>query len=184
MYQSNLLSFLRKWAWVELVIACALLVLIVLIIGYQIVARSAFGAPLVWAEEAAMFAFLWVVFLGAGLAAKLGQHIQVSALEGLGGDGLAVALNIFGAAVAGVALLYIGWLAYGFLPIEMRTTSIALPIDIPKAYFFSIPLIYSALSMTLSFAMAALIGRTKQGRDALQDMQWRLMGADHSDGVL
>lgn len=184
MYQSNLLSLLRKWAWAELLVGCSLLALIVLIIGYQIVARSAFGAPLVWAEEAAMLCFLWVIFLGAGLAAKLGQHIQVTALEGLGGERLAVALNIFGAVVAGVALLYIGWLAYGFLHIEMRTTSIALPVDIPKAYFFSIPLIYSAVSMSVSFAISALIGRTAEGRAALLELQARLVGADHSEGVL
>ncbi|MCP1199576.1 TRAP transporter small permease [Notoacmeibacter sp. MSK16QG-6] len=180
----SMISALKLWARLELIVASTLLTLIVVLIGYQIVARSLFGAPLVWAEEAAMFCFLWVTFIGAGLAAKLGQHIRVSALEAFGGERLALALDIFGAIVAGATLFYIGKLAFGFLPIEMRTTSIALPIDIPKAYFFSIPLVYASISMTAGLAGAAWIGRTHEGKEQLQSLRHQIFDADHSEGVL
>lgn len=178
------LSVLGTWARIELVTACTLLAAIVGLIGFQIVARSFFGAPLVWAEEAAMLCFFWVIFIGAGLAAKLGMHIQVSALEGVGGPGLALALNVFAAVVSAAALLYIGKLAYGFLPIEMRTTSIALPVDIPKAWFYSVPLIYATVSMTAGFLMSAWIGRTAAGHLELRGLRSSLLGDDHEEGVL
>jgi TRAP-type C4-dicarboxylate transport system permease small subunit len=46
----------------------------------QVVARYAFGAPLIWSEEAARYLFVWVSMLGAALAVRQGAHYALTAL--------------------------------------------------------------------------------------------------------
>ncbi len=46
----------------------------------QVVARYAFGAPLIWSEEAARYLFVWVSMIGAALAARQGGHYALTAL--------------------------------------------------------------------------------------------------------
>ncbi len=179
-----LFLMLRAWARLELVLASVLLFGVVALIGYQIIARSLFGAPLVWAEEAAMLAFLWIIFLGAGLAAKIGQHIQVTALEGIGGEKFRVFLLYLGAVISTLALIGVLWLAYGLIPVEWRTTSIALPVDLPKAYYYSIPLIYSCISMIVGFFSGAILGSSEAGREALNNLRGAIVFSDHSEGAI
>jgi len=46
----------------------------------QVVARYAFGAPLIWSEEAGRYLFVWVSMIGASLAARQGGHYALTAL--------------------------------------------------------------------------------------------------------
>lgn len=50
---------------------------IVAIMGAQVVARYVFGYPFVWAEEIATYLFIWIVFLGSGLAFQRRAHIAL-----------------------------------------------------------------------------------------------------------
>lgn len=50
---------------------------IVLIMGAQVIARYAFGHPFVWAEEISTYLFVWIVFLGSGLAFQRRAHIAL-----------------------------------------------------------------------------------------------------------
>lgn len=49
----------------------------VVIMAAQVVARYIFSNPFVWAEEIATYLFIWIVFLGAGLAFNRRAHIVV-----------------------------------------------------------------------------------------------------------
>lgn len=40
-----------------------------------------FGSPLIWAEELARYLFVWMVFLGAAVAARKHEHIVVDLLS-------------------------------------------------------------------------------------------------------
>jgi TRAP-type C4-dicarboxylate transport system permease small subunit len=50
---------------------------IVAIMGAQVVARYIFGFPFVWAEEISTYLFIWIVFLGSGLAFQRRAHIAL-----------------------------------------------------------------------------------------------------------
>jgi TRAP-type C4-dicarboxylate transport system permease small subunit len=50
---------------------------IVVIMGAQVVARYVFGHPFVWAEEISTYLFVWIVFLGSGLAFQRRAHIAL-----------------------------------------------------------------------------------------------------------
>ncbi len=60
-------------------VIAAFLVFVALTFG-QVVLRYGFGRPLTWAEEVSRYLFVWVVFVGAGVAARYRGHIALDFL--------------------------------------------------------------------------------------------------------
>ena len=55
------------------------------------------------------------------------------------------------------------------MAIEARSTTVALPIDLPRSYFFSVPLMVSCLLMALTtilFFVEAVLGVVGRDEDA------------------
>lgn len=74
---------LRRLNWVydnfeEIASALALLSMVGLL-AIQVISRYVFRASVPWTEELARFAFLFLVYLSASLAAKYGRHIRITA---------------------------------------------------------------------------------------------------------
>ena len=148
------MSFFRALLrWMGLAEVCAgvfLLGAIVCLIFYQVTARYVFGEPEAWIEEICAYALIWLVFLGAGAAMKLDRHIRVTSLEARAGPRMKTALRWLGALVTVSALALTGFHAAKFFPIEMRSSSVALPVNLPRAFFFSLPLMWACASASLS----------------------------------
>jgi TRAP-type C4-dicarboxylate transport system permease small subunit len=93
--------------WLEVLIAIALAVMVVLVFG-NVVLRYAFNSGLTLSEELSRWLFVWMTFLGAIVAMKDGAH--------LGSDTLVSKLSIQGQKVflvIGHALmLFICWLLF------------------------------------------------------------------------
>lgn len=59
---------------------CAFIMTVMVIcLGAQVFFRFVLDASLTWSEELSRFAFVWVIYLGASLAAKERIHIRVTA---------------------------------------------------------------------------------------------------------
>lgn len=70
----------RVWRAYDRVLEAVVVVMmaaIVIIMGAQVVARYVFGHPFVWAEEISTYLFIWIVFLGSGLAFQRRAHIAL-----------------------------------------------------------------------------------------------------------
>lgn len=168
---------LRWWALAELGLTCCFLALIVFLIMYQILVRSFFGEPLVWAEELGMILFIWIVLIGAAAAAKMDRHVTVEALENLVGPNGMHLLMQFGRLLTVVVMLIIAYLINPYISIESRTTTVSLPVHIPRSFIFSIPLTYACVSIAGSSALLFFLQRGKStgspgaeiARELLQD---------------
>lgn len=150
----NLLLFcrglIRRLGMLELGVSMACLATVVVLVFAQVVARYVFNEPRAWVEELCTYIFIWIVFMGASSAMKLDRHIRVASLEENAGPSMKICMRVLGAGVTIIALGFVGFNAGKFVTVEMRSTSIALPIDIPRAFFFSIPLIWACVSISLS----------------------------------
>lgn len=61
--------------------ACFLLMLAMVAITFtQVVARYAFSNSLSWSEEAGRYIFVWMTFLGAAMAVRNRQHVNLDML--------------------------------------------------------------------------------------------------------
>ena len=63
---------------VERGLGVGLILLIVVAISVQVFTRYALGRPIAWVEESATYAFIWMVFVGAGVGLKEGRHILIA----------------------------------------------------------------------------------------------------------
>src|SRR3954463_2977023 len=63
---------------VEQALGIGLILLIVTAITVQVFSRYLLGRPIAWVEESATYAFIWMVFVGAGVGMKEGRHILIA----------------------------------------------------------------------------------------------------------
>lgn len=135
---------------VELTLAILILVGLLATIGSQVFSRYVLGLPLIWVEEMASYMLIWLGFTSAALAHKQGRHIAIAMLAGIRSPVFQLSLAIFAEVVAiTFCLIVLGHLRKPMM-IEARATSIGLPVDIPKHFFFSVPLALGLTSITMT----------------------------------
>ena len=151
----------RFIARVEIWALVAAMLFIIASIALQTLTRYAFGRPITWVEEAAVYAFIWITFVGASYGAKQGRLIKVelfsSSFTERGHRMTAVISHLF--ILVGCA--YLAWITPSVIAIEGRSSTISLPIDVPRSWFYSVPLFYFAVvtafgSLARLFRLVAL----------------------------
>lgn len=90
---------------VELLMAAALAVMVVLVFG-NVVLRYVFSSGIAWAEEIARLMFVWMIFLGAIIALRKHAHIGVEMVQ----ERLPPAARRTCAVVSHLLMLYGLWL--------------------------------------------------------------------------
>lgn len=103
----------RRDVRVLLGVASVLLGVAVLIVLMQIILRFGFNNPRAWAEEVSRYLFIWMVFIGCGIATARGSHIRVTEIVDMFGDGgrrWSVRLGFVADLLCNLVLIYAGTL--------------------------------------------------------------------------
>ncbi|MDH3581997.1 MAG: TRAP transporter small permease subunit [Hyphomicrobiales bacterium] len=146
---------------VEMILAAAILFGIVAMITVQVLLTAGLGNPITWEQEAGAYGLVWLTFIGASIALKQMRHVTIVSFVGMLPHRLR---HVIRAIVFALVL----WTLYALvreltpiMEIEARATTVALPIDLPRSYFFSVPLMVSCLMMALTallFLLEAILG--------------------------
>ena len=150
-------AVLDRIAQIERGLGVTLIFAIVVAITTQVFTRYALGRPIAWVEESATYAFIWMVFIGASYGLKQGRHIVINTFVSAMHPRAAAALRLL------VWLLVLGLLlvllVQGFkvIGVEGRSNTISLPIELPRSWFYSVPLTVSAAMMLLTTLYQVLI---------------------------
>ncbi|MHB0870252.1 MAG: TRAP transporter large permease [Chloroflexota bacterium] len=128
----------------------------------QVVARYILNNPLSWSEELSRLAFIWAVFLGAGVMVRRGGHVSVDSLVMLApkwAQKAAWVLSIFVMAATCVILVVFGW------QVVTKIGSLSVALRWPMRLF------YGAVPVGAALIMINLI-RTQEGslRERLRDI--------------
>ena len=141
---------LQIFAQVERGLGVACIAIMVIAITTQVFTRYALNRPIIWVEELATYCFIWGAFIGASLGLKLGRHVRietyVSHLGQRGQIASRVLVNLIVLAVLWLLMREVGKV----IAIESRSTSVSLPLPIPRAWFYSIPLMAACASMAVT----------------------------------
>lgn len=137
----------------------ALFAIIIVCVSLQVFYRYVLNDPLTWSEELARFSFMWMVFLGLGLAERDDQHIAVDFFVGKMPSGIQrivrIAVEIFCIAVLAVAC----YNSFGVIQVQAAMRSVAL--NISMAYFaVAVPIGFAILCVYKFFSIAR-ISKTK-----------------------
>ena len=128
--------------------------LIVVVFG-GVLLRYVFRIPLVWGEELAMFAFIWLAFLSAGVAVRRQGHFRMSALiEYLPGRPRRF-IEVATVLLMGVLTLVLGWQGFSLAASGLAEQSPGLRVSMIWVYAV---LPVSALSMLVFLFEILLVG--------------------------
>ncbi len=143
-------AFLFAMGIVELGLGIISLLTIVVCIFGQVVFRYVFGKPLVWVEEFSTYCFIWSVYLGAAYALIKGRHIQVTTLFEKFPPRMRHVVAIL--THCGLIFFLIVLIRNGLTQFAMEGPqhTIALPLNLPRRYFFSVPFLISCFSMLVT----------------------------------
>jgi TRAP-type C4-dicarboxylate transport system permease small subunit len=128
---SRLLELSERWVIIPLL--AFLLAFITVGVFITVVMRYAFSSSFLWGEELSIFAFIWCVFLGAGVGVRRKIHLSFDFLPNILSGRVAVFqrflidLSIF----AGALLLLVeGW-NYTVLSIDRLSPALGISLFLP-----------------------------------------------------
>jgi TRAP-type transport system small permease protein len=159
---------------IEQGLGIGLILLIVIAITVQVFTRYALGRPIAWVEETATYAFIWMVFVGASLGLKRGRHIFIATFGSHLPPRPAVALRVLACLLILLTLAVLVHQGIKVMGVEGRSSTISLPIELPRSWFYSLPLTLSAASMALTTLwqllhdVMALAGQPLPGNQPLE----------------
>lgn len=160
-------GILRYIGVTELVIASVMLAGILAVILVQVLMRTVFDRPNAWAEEAAVYLFIWITMVGASVASKMQRHITIRTfVSSLPSPAkFFIRLFVYLAMLAAMAVVLLSMPR--ILRVEMMSTTVAFPVRLPRAWFFSIPLVYSlaSISVVTIYYAVALLGDWSSGNE-------------------
>ncbi|WP_096438659.1 TRAP transporter small permease [Alteribacter populi] len=126
--------------WVErglITISVLLFITYISLILLQVVSRNYLNLPVLWAQEVALFCFLWTIFLGAAIGLRKRKHylVEVFPKKMKKTNGF---LSLF--AHISITLLIYVLIVGGYDFAQMGLTRLSNALEIPQAYLFaSIP---------------------------------------------
>ncbi len=99
-------------------VLCILLLLVLVgLVSAQVFMRYIMDAPLTWSEEAARITFIWVTFIGAGLAFQRGENLRIQLLPELLRFSARVRLRIF---ISFIEVAFMALVLYYSIPLLWR----------------------------------------------------------------
>ena len=95
--------------------------------------RYALGRPIVWVEESATYAFIWMAFVGASLGLKHGAPHPDRDLrrQAAAARGAALRAAVWLLVLAMLAVLMVQGLKV--MGVEGRSRTISLPVELPRS---------------------------------------------------
>lgn len=142
--------FIKFIERIELYIGVIILSLLVVDLFVNCVLRYVFRNPFAWAEEFAVYCFLWVTFIGASIALKRGKHLSITILPKKISIRTKNHLQIFIYLFIGVLIIFLIIQGNKAIYLQRDSHTIALPVKLPSLYFFALPLVMSSISMLLT----------------------------------
>jgi len=122
-----------------------LLTLMTVVIFYQVVLRYGFQSSNIWAEEFAVYSFIWVTLLGSACAVKRFQHFEIDFLMKIIPESVKKYITYMNYALMIVFLMVL--IRYGIL-ITMKTgNQVSAGLHIPMSMMYASVPIGSALML-------------------------------------
>ncbi|SLN34400.1 2,3-diketo-L-gulonate TRAP transporter small permease protein YiaM [Roseivivax jejudonensis] len=106
-----------------------------LIVGANISLRYLTGHSLSWADEAARYLMIWMTFIGAGLALRMGAHVAITNLQdSLPGPGQKI---LRGALVVGLLIFFGFMVSVGIEYAQRMQFQLTPALRVPFLYVYA-----------------------------------------------
>ncbi len=158
--------FLVHLGKVELLLGVVFLGAIVVSITLQVFFRYVLQSPLIWVMEFSTGCFIWGSFLCVSYALKIKRHITITTFTVFMPARARASLRTAAYFIMIILLLVMAAYTLDVIELEGRTTTVSLPITLPKSWLFSVPVLVSSILsvvtcvyLMLAEARAAISGK-------------------------
>jgi C4-dicarboxylate transporter, DctQ subunit len=125
---------------------CALLLILIAVLTIaQVIMRYVFSYPFTWSEELSIAAFIYLAFLGIGVAFAQNKHLWVEAFVEMLPQPIRKVVNGIVLALTAAFLLLVGALMVKVMFVTSKVGITTAALEIPKAFIY--------LSLPLGFAL-------------------------------
>ncbi len=115
----------------KFMISWSIIVMAVVAIA-NVIGRNLFSYSFTWAEEVTQFAIVWVTFIGASYAARMGVHIRMTAVFDILAPGLKKMLMIVITFSTAGLMFFLAWYGYQYAlnlyTIKRHTLGLQIPL--------------------------------------------------------
>ncbi|GAB1583461.1 TRAP transporter small permease [Phyllobacterium phragmitis] len=134
----------RSLAHIEDTLAAILLVFAFVVIALQIITRFVFHDPLFWTEEAARYAFVWIVALGAAEGVTQRTHITMDIVPMMLPERARLVLRLILDLLVLAALLILVY--YGTFGAMRAHKVMSIAIGVPESWLYGALPVFGVLS--------------------------------------
>ena len=145
-----------RWMRPFEVLAAALLVVMIAMIVANVTTRYLLATPIIWADEIASMAFLWLAMLGAALAIDRSEHLRLTMVLQLMPERVRAFVSTFALMLVAVFLFIMLRPAFEYAYEESYVTSPALEI----------PMTYRAAALPFGMLLMALLALGQAVRES------------------
>ena len=157
-----LAQFDRILSFVEDTFISTLLIAASAILFTNVVGRYVFNSGFVWAEEIVRYQIVWLVFIGASVAARKGIHIGVDALVQVMPEGLRKVVRL---AVLGLCILFCAVLLFYGIELMLQTRGFNQRTPAMQAPFWWAQLAIPVGAALMGLRFSQELVRTVAGRE-------------------
>ena len=150
---STLERFDRLLGKVETAFCMFCMAVVVISTSLGVLFRYVLQNPLIWGNDVGALALVWLTFVGAAAVFKEGGHVAISGLVAMFPRRWLLLFALVSALVVGLSVVVIGWHAVLAAQVQWPQEIVALKIS---RGFYSVPIVWAAVSMTLTALVAAL----------------------------
>ena len=108
---------------------------IVIVIVIEVLRRFVFDFSSIWGEEAARFAFVYLVWIGAAVGVRNRSHIRFTILSDILPPRAATALSMFGSVAIIVFAIFAFYWSLEPIATSLRFGSVSEGLRLPRAWF-------------------------------------------------
>ncbi len=125
----------------EITVCSILMILMTALICVQVVMRYCFHSSLVWSEEMARYAFIWLIYIGISYGSRIMKHIKIEAALGLYPKKARPYVIILGDILFLAFSVIIVYLAYDVVLQQMKLNQKSPAMQIPMWFMYSAPMV-------------------------------------------
>jgi TRAP-type C4-dicarboxylate transport system permease small subunit len=119
------------------------------------------GKPLIWVHEGVMLGFIWITMLGAAAALKSNEHIKIDTFLSYLPQRAARIVALVVALLILLTLVVIAYQLPRAIQVQNRSVTSSLPINIPRGFYYSLPVLVGVLSM-IATQIYHVVGRARE----------------------
>ncbi len=149
----------------DVAVASIILAVLIILTFLGVIWRYVLNSPFTWLEEVQTSCMVWIVFAGAGLAFRTGNHVAIEMIVDLMPEKMQKAMEWIISIIVCIVIGYLFYQSIGFIQIFIKSGRSTSMLKIPYKYVYGIA-IFAYIDMIISYFYSIITGVKSEAKEA------------------